>query len=167
MLARKISPPIACLALAWGAELLVGCASAEHAQGERMDREPDRRLGAPIDREALRREVMAVERAFAASMADRDFASFTAFLSEEAVFLAGPRTLTGKEAVAAAWRPFFEGPAAPFSWQPERVEVLATGRLALSIGPVHDPSGTQVGTFTSVWRREDDGAWRVVFDKGD
>jgi ketosteroid isomerase-like protein len=24
----------------------------------------------------------------------------------------------------------------------------------------------QVGTFTSIWRRESDGRWRIVFDKG-
>jgi ketosteroid isomerase-like protein len=38
--------------------------------------------------------------------------------------------------------------------------------LALSSGPVRDASGRRVGTFNSVWRREGDGRWRVVFDKG-
>ena len=46
------------------------------------------------------------------------------------------------------------------------VEVLDSGTLALSTGPVLDPDGRRVGTFSSVWRREADGAWLVVFDKG-
>jgi ketosteroid isomerase-like protein len=31
---------------------------------------------------------------------------------------------------------------------------------------VRDPDGRQIGTFNSVWRREADGSWKVVFDKG-
>jgi ketosteroid isomerase-like protein len=38
--------------------------------------------------------------------------------------------------------------------------------LALSKGPVYDPRGTLVSTFTSVWRLEKDGKWRIVFDMG-
>jgi ketosteroid isomerase-like protein len=44
--------------------------------------------------------------------------------------------------------------------------VLDSGNLAFSSGPVLDPDGRQVGTFNSVWRREPDGRWLVVFDKG-
>jgi ketosteroid isomerase-like protein len=44
--------------------------------------------------------------------------------------------------------------------------VLDSGGLALSTGPVFDPEGHQIGTFSSIWRREPDGSWRVVFDKG-
>ena len=32
--------------------------------------------------------------------------------------------------------------------------------------PIRDPSGKRTGTFNSVWRREKDGRWKVVFDKG-
>ena len=55
---------------------------------------------------------------------------------------------------------------APFRWEPAQVEVLDSGALALSSGPVFDPAGTEVATFTSVWRRESPGVWRIVFDKG-
>jgi ketosteroid isomerase-like protein len=44
--------------------------------------------------------------------------------------------------------------------------VLASGTLALSSGPVYDPDGKRAGTFNSTWRKEADGRWRVVFDKG-
>ena len=74
--------------------------------------------------------------------------------------------LRGREQVADGWKGFFEGAQAPFSWDPDHVEVLPSGTLALSSGPVFDPSGKRVGTFNSVWRLEADGRWRVVFDKG-
>jgi ketosteroid isomerase-like protein len=114
---------------------------------------------------ALEAEVHATERAFAQSMADRDLAAFTLHLAEEAVFIGG-EVLRGRQAVVDAWSGFFEGAQAPFSWEPETVVVLASGTLALSSGPVRNPAGERVGTFNSTWRREADGRWRIVFDKG-
>ena len=114
----------------------------------------------------LQAQVRDAERAFAKTMADRDHAAFTSFLADEAIFFGGATPLRGKAAIAAGWKPFFEGPQAPFSWDPDVVEVLDSGRLALSSGPVKDPQGNVIGIFNSIWRREADGRWRVVFDKG-
>ncbi len=115
----------------------------------------------------LAEQVRAAERAFAKTMADRDHAAFTAHVSEEAVFFGnGGSVSRGKAAVAAAWKPLFEGPAAPFSWEPEKVEVLDSGTLALSTGTVLDKQGRPTGTFNSIWRLEAGGVWRVIFDNG-
>jgi ketosteroid isomerase-like protein len=114
----------------------------------------------------LQRQVADTERAFAKTMADRDHAAFTAFLAEDAVFFTGPAPLHGRDAVATWWQRFYARPQPPFSWEPETVEVLASGTLALSTGPVRDPQGKLIGTFTSIWRREPEGSWRIVFDKG-
>ncbi len=110
--------------------------------------------------------VRAVEVAFARTMADRDHEAFRSFLASDAVFFNGHTPIRGAEAVAEAWAGYFEGPDAPFSWHPDVTEVLDSGDLAFSSGPVLDPSGTEVGRFNSVWRLEADGAWRIVFDKG-
>jgi ketosteroid isomerase-like protein len=117
------------------------------------------------DLEALEAKVRAREAAFAKTMADRDHSAFATFVSEEAVFL-GRTALRGRSAVAAGWKAYFEGAKAPFSWAPDRVEVLSSGTLALSTGPVLDPDGRRAGTFTSTWRLEKDGEWRVVLDSG-
>jgi len=114
----------------------------------------------------VQREVAATERAFAKSMADRDHAAFRSFLAEEAIFFAGSKALRGSEQIAAAWKPFYEKPEAPFAWEPDQVEVLDSGTLALSTGPVLDPAGKLVGRFNSIWRREAPGVWRIIFDKG-
>jgi len=111
------------------------------------------------------KEVRDTEAAFAATMAKRDLAAFSSFLAEEAVFF-GPEALRGKAKVIEAWKGFYEGANAPFSWRPESVEVLASGTLAHSSGPVFNPRGEKVGTFNSIWRRESDGHWKIVFDKG-
>jgi ketosteroid isomerase-like protein len=115
---------------------------------------------------ALTRQVFVAESSFAASLAKRDTAAFAALVSPEAVFFGQRKAMRGKEAVVAGWHGFFEGPTAPFSWKPETIEVLESGTLALSAGPVYDPDGKQIGTFNSIWRREPNGKWLVIFDKG-
>jgi ketosteroid isomerase-like protein len=124
-------------------------------------------LGAGVEAQTdAARQVEAREIAFAKTMADRDLDAFLAFVAPEAVFFEGNEPLRGRETIARAWAPFFEGAAAPFSWHPDLVEVLDSGQLALTSGPVRDPAGAVVGRFNSIWRREADGRWLVVFDKG-
>lgn len=112
------------------------------------------------------REVRETEKAFAKTMADRDLEAFLGFVATDAVFFGHAGALRGVEAVKAAWSPLFVGASAPFSWEPEVVEVLDSGDLAFSSGPVRDPQGRRVGTFNSVWRRDSEGRWKVIFDKG-
>jgi ketosteroid isomerase-like protein len=134
-----------------GLAAALACAPAPLARGE-----------AP---ETLAAKVRAREAAFAKTMADRDLAAFSAFVAKDAVFL-GKTALRGRAAVVEGWKAYFEGPTAPFSWQPERVEVIDAGTLALSTGPVSDPQGQRVGTFNSTWRLDEDGEWRVLLDAG-
>ena len=114
----------------------------------------------------LRKQVADAERAFARTMAVRNFNAFTSFLADDAVFYAGQKPIRGKQAVAEDWKKFYEKREAPFSWEPTQVEVLESGTLAQSSGPVRDPSGKVFATFNSIWRLEAPGVWRVVFDKG-
>ena len=114
----------------------------------------------------VREQVMATERAFARTMAERDQAKFSRFISAEAVFFSADNPLRGKATINAAWAKYFKEPSAPFSWEPSQVEVLDSGTLALSSGPVKDHSGKLIATFTSIWRLEAPNTWRIVFDKG-
>lgn len=124
-------------------------------------------VGAAPSGAELRQQVMDTERAFAATMKARDHAAFAGFLAQETVFFNGPKALHGKPAVAAEWKRFYDKPQAPFSWEPDTVEVLASGNLALSSGPVYNPAGKLMARFNSIWRLEADGKWKIVFDKGE
>lgn len=126
---------------------------------------PDALLG-QAPRRDLAREVMAAESSFAASMAQRDINAFAAWVAPDAVFFGDKGSLHGKDAVVEGWRPLFKETAAPFSWKPRSVDVLPSGTLAWSSGPVYDASGKQIGNFNSVWRREANGKWLVILDKG-
>ena len=115
---------------------------------------------------ALEQEVAAVEAAFAKTMADRDFDAFASFLDEETVFWGPNVPDRGRDAVMMRWRPYYDGEAAPFSWAPETVLVLNSGTLAHSTGPVKAPDGTVVAYYHSTWRKNADGDWKIIFDKG-
>jgi ketosteroid isomerase-like protein len=157
-LAGSIARGLLAAAMLVGALSLAGCATAPANAPAQPITEAQRSL--------LEKQVADTERAFAKTMADRDHAAFVGFLAEETVFFTGPKPLRGKEAVASVWKRFYATPEAPFSWEPEQVQVLDSGTLAMSMGPVFDPTGKRVASFTSVWRLEAPGVWRIVFDKG-
>lgn len=90
------------------------------------------------DSSVLKRQVADAERAFARTMAERDHKAFRWFLSHETVFFSGPEW----------WKRYYAAAQASFSWEPAEVEVLESGTLAISSG------------------LEQDGKWRVIFDKG-
>ena len=142
-------------------------------------------VASPGDPARLERQVFAAESAFAKVMADRDHAAFSSFISEEAVFISGGKPVRGKAAITADWKKFYASLLAPFSWEPDLVEVLASGTLAVicseywapvevlpsgtlaySTGPVANPDGKIFARFNSIWRLEAPGVWRVVFDSG-
>lgn len=124
-------------------------------------------VAAPKTNADLKKEVSDTERAFAASMKARDHAAFVSFVADDAVFFNGPTPLHGKQAVGDFWKKFYDKPAAPFSWEPDQVEVLSSGMLASSSGPVYNPEGMLIARFNSIWRRESSGKWKIVFDKGE
>jgi ketosteroid isomerase-like protein len=119
-----------------------------------------------VDLQAAKQQVADTERAFAKTMADRDLNAFRSFLSNETIFFSGETPRRGPGQTVEYWKRFYTGAEAPFSWEPREVEVIDSGRLALSSGPVRDPKGNVFATFTSIWRLEDDGKWRILFDKG-
>lgn len=123
-------------------------------------------LWSPTVRADASDDVRARELAFAQTMADRDFEAFLEFISPEAIFFNGLEPLRGHDAIGAVWARFFEGAEPPFSWAPDTVQVLESGTLALSSGPVTATDGSPGGRFNSIWRKDPDGTWRVIFDKG-
>ncbi|SFD66528.1 YybH family protein [Massilia yuzhufengensis] len=135
--------------------LLTACLLTAAAAGNARDSNSD-----------LKKQVMDTERAFAATMKARDFAGFSRFLADEAIFFGTDGPLRGKAAISKGWRQFYDKPQAPFSWEPEEVEVVDSGTLAYSGGPIYNAAGQRIGRFNSIWRLEAPGQWKVVFDRG-
>lgn len=102
----------------------------------------------------------------------RDAEAFASFIDDDARFV-GNGVLRGPSPIAEAWSVFFHEDSPSIKWRPQYVEVLEDGKLALTRGPyrvlARDDEGDEIerwGTFNSVWRRQADGSWKVVFDAG-
>lgn len=119
-------------------------------------------------------EVWERELGFARSVAMHDAAAFAEHVHPQAAFNSGaPQPLRGREAIVAAWSDIIAGRGLKLSWYPERVTIGGPGDVAWSSGPAlfEDlaPDTKQrwsIGKFHSVWHRDADGTWRVLFDQG-
>ncbi|WP_227869733.1 YybH family protein [Undibacterium parvum] len=154
--------------LLFGLTQVAGCSSMSpmSAQHPAQHQAESKAQVQPQNLALLQQQVRSAETAFAASMAQRDHAAFNQFLSEEAVFFSEDKVLRGKSQVAEGWRPYFLKSQAPFSWAADQIEVLASGTLAHSSGPVYNAKGKLIARFSSIWRLEAEGSWRIIFDKG-
>ena len=117
-------------------------------------------------------DVRCREIGFSKSVEQLDMDAFRSFIDADARFV-GASVLRGVDEIAAGWSVFFTGELPKIKWRPQFIEVLEDGRLALSRGPFISVSknaeGDKVetwGTFNSIWRLNDDGNWRGVFDAG-
>ena len=122
-------------------------------------------LPSQADLAAIVTDVKAAEAAFAKTMADRRLDLFTDFVAEDAVFVGATMNI-GRANVVAKWSAFFKAAQAPFSWAPDAVAVAADGRTAVSTGLARAPDGKVISRFTSIWRKDADGHWRVIADQG-
>lgn len=126
-----------------------------------------------FDRAARTAEVRAIENAFAASVMENKPEVFSSYIDENAVFVGGSGATRGRAAIVEAWKGFFAEGRPYFEWHAEVVELSGDGTLGLTRGPwtirFKDKDGGEVeqsGLFNSVWRRESDGSWKIVFDAG-
>ena len=110
------------------------------------------------------------ERAFARASAARGMrAAFLEFLDDEAI---GFHPALGRAKDQWASRPEPANPlATTLAWDPRTGEVSADGRLGWLAGPYllvpdGDASKTIYGCYSSIWRGDVPGAWRVYIDLG-
>ena len=116
--------------------------------------------------------VRCLEVAFSRSAENQDLERFSAFLDPDARFV-GSTVQRGPAAISEAWEIFFQDDGPRIRWRPKFVEVLEEGNLALTRGPWQivttnengDPT-EQWGTFNTIWRLNDSGEWKVIFDAG-
>jgi len=107
--------------------------------------------------------LVAAERAFAKRSVDTGMKpAFLANLADDAIiFRPGP-------VPGLAWFKDHGGAQGTLDWAPDLAAVANTGDLGYTSGPwSYTEEGKSIyGHFATVWRRDDDGAWKVVADNG-
>ncbi len=116
-------------------------------------------------------EIFEAEKAFAQLVKEKGIkAGFLAYAAENAVLQRDGKLIQGKEAMRA----FFDRQTlenVTLEWQPDFVDVAASGDLAYTYGRYSlrsvDANGQAVrteGIFHTVWKRQPNGEWRYVWD---
>ncbi len=111
--------------------------------------------------EAQPGKIVATETAFArAAREEGQWTAFTQFSAPDAV-------LHGRNGPIQArpWLASLDDPAKAVDWAPRSVWMSCDGKIAVSQGRFRDPEGL-VGTFITVWERQDDLSYRWVYDIG-
>ncbi len=102
----------------------------------------------------------------------RDLDLIVSFYAEDAVLLpAAEPTVIGREAIRSEWKHILAIPDFTNSSSLSKVEVSNSGDMAYSMGTYRstmmgeDGKPTvEPGKWLSVWKRQEDGSWRIVVD---
>ena len=105
-------------------------------------------------------------------MTDKQLDATVSYYAEEAsIFPPNAPTATGKNAIRDVWAQFFAMPGFLVTCHPVKIEASRSGDIGYTQGPYdlafHDAKGNTVkdrGKYLAVWKRQSDGAWRVVAD---
>jgi len=120
----------------------------------------------------LEAELIEADRRFAASVQRSGLAGWITGFAPSGRMIAGGQSHVGPEGIRRAMLPVFADTSFTISWDPNYAEVAASGDMGYTVGRYEQRSrvdGVTVmnsGTYLTVWRRQDDGSWKVKADIG-
>jgi ketosteroid isomerase-like protein len=118
-------------------------------------------------------ELIAADEAFSDAIDREGLSQWSSFFTAEgSVIQAGVGEIQGAEAMQAVMDAA-AGAVTSFSWTPERAEVSTGGDMGYTVGRYRTTAmGTDsvemvsTGMYVSIWRRQEDGSWKVEMDLG-
>ncbi|MBP7147678.1 MAG: nuclear transport factor 2 family protein [Acidobacteria bacterium] len=124
--------------------------------------------------EDARRAIMQADSDLNDAVEAHDVAAFKALLEPGATFYSRSGPTTGRDAIAESWQPFLDRErTATLTWAPKSAEVAASGDLGFTRGEFDlrrvDENGKKTrghGHYVTIWRKGEDGKWRVAVDIG-
>ena len=128
---------------------------------------------APADESAAAADaVRAADVAWEKAVSSKDTAASVAAVEATGSVLAPNAPIaTGPDAVRTLFAGFWAMPAMTVHWTPVDVTASRSGELAVSRGTYeltyNDAKGkpvTEKGKYLTVWRKQGDGSWKVVYD---
>ena len=111
---------------------------------------------------------------FALAAAQRGAAGFVSWFAGGASILpAGGPVVTGIEGIRKVYEEAWAQPGFSLQWKPLKAEMSRSGDLGYTFGTYerkkNGPDGklvTQTGKYMTIWKRQKDGAWKVIADMG-
>ena len=120
----------------------------------------------------LEAELIEADRRFAASVQRSGLAGWITGFAPSGRMIAGGQSHVGPEGIRRAMLPVFADTSFTISWDPNYAEVAASGDMGYTVGRyeqryrVDGETVVDSGTYLTVWRRQDDGGWKVKADIG-
>jgi ketosteroid isomerase-like protein len=127
-----------------------------------------------IDLQGAAAPIVKADTEFARSVADKNRERFLSMIAETATFNGGSANeLRGRDAIMKEWAGFFAADGPTLTWAPAKGEVLGagdlgytSGRSVLTVKGADGKTTERHGQYVTVWRKQADGTWKVVFDTG-
>jgi ketosteroid isomerase-like protein len=141
--------------------LVAGCAGNRDGEGAVM-------------MDAWRSELMAADRVFNEATAEGGATGWVShFAPNGSMISAGVGEIHGPEAIRTAMEEAFADASYRLTWEPLRAEVSKSGDLGYTVGRYTSVRlgnlGQEVrssGLYVSIWRRQENGSWKVEMDLG-
>lgn len=128
----------------------------------------------PPDPAAIRASLMAADEAFAAATAERRLEGWLSAFDSTAIQMEPDVPFTpGIGSIRAAMGPVFADTSFTLTWQPAMAFASAAGDLGYTLGTwrstrynAEGKGQVSTGKYVTIWRKQPDGSWKVVFDGG-
>jgi len=117
---------------------------------------------------------MQADRAFARATAERRLEGFASFLAREVISIRpNAAVINGEKVLADRWANLLNDPAMSITWKPLQAVISEAGDMGFTVGSyevtkANGQGRTVAGTgkYVTIWSKQPDGAWKVVFDSG-
>ena len=125
-----------------------------------------------VDVKAEGEKVMQASRDWAKTVTTKDIDKITGYWADDALVIQpGQALLKGKKDIRTMVEESFKTPGFSITWEPQTVEVSATGDLAYLVEKstinVNDSTGkpmTMHFNGVTIWKKQADGSWKNVVD---
>ena len=110
---------------------------------------------------------------FCKATADRGADGFLSYFADGATILPkNGNPITGRAALTPVFQETWAQPGYSLQWVPLKAELAKSGELGYTYGTyerkrmVDGKPVTETGKYTTVWRKQRDGKWKVILDMG-
>ncbi len=115
-----------------------------------------------------------VDQDFDAATAKLGQAGFASFISDDMTTIRENTDIVrGKPGFLEGWKKILTTPGVHLRWQPQLARISDDGTLGFTVGTYQTTSqenGTPrqegSGKYVTIWRKQPDGSWKVIFDSG-
>ena len=126
----------------------------------------------PVNTDAVKKQIADAEKAFETMAREKGIAEAFAYYADSSAVIKrqNDTLIKGKENIRKYYSADFYKTAS-VTWAPDFIDVSETGDMAYTYGKYlwqsKDSTGKPIefkGVFHTVWKRQEDGSWRYVWD---